>query len=61
VGWGGGLWGKTGLTSAVCGGRSCGSERERGWGEGVSLGKAQLTMQLDSTCEAAEVFGQDVT
>lgn len=27
----------------------------------MSLGKAQLEMQLDSTCEVVKRFGQDVT
>lgn len=34
---------------------------ERGWGERVSLGEAQLEMQLDSTGKVVKVFGQDVT
>lgn len=49
------------LTSIVYGGRRSGSETERGWGEHVSLGKAQLKMQFDSTCEVVKMFGQDVT
>lgn len=34
---------------------------EKGWGELVSLGKAPLKMQFDSTCKVVEMFGQDVT
>lgn len=52
---------KRNLTNIGCGGRRAGSETERGWGERVSLGKAQLKMQFDSTCEVLKMFGQDVT
>lgn len=51
----------TSRTGTVCGGRRSGSEAEGGRGAGVSLGKAQLKVQFDSTGEAAKVFGQDVT
>lgn len=49
------------LTNIGSGGRRAGSGTERGWGERVSLGKAQLKMQFDSSCEVAKMFGQDVT
>lgn len=52
---------KPGLTNIVYRGRRCGLGTERGWGERVSLGKAQLKMQCDSTCKVVKMFGQDVT
>lgn len=52
---------KTRLTNIVYRGGRSGSETERGWGERVSLGKAQLKMQFDSTCKVVKMFGQDVT
>lgn len=63
VGWDGGVQVKLqrDLTNIGSGGRRAGSETERGRGERVSLGKAQLKMQFDSSCEVVKMFGQDVT
>lgn len=49
------------LTNIVYGDRRSGSGVERGGGERVSLGKAQLKMQFDSTCKVVKMdVAQDV-